>query len=287
MPPIMASGVVVVRNDDDSASLLVDEWSPAAVAAAASSPYPSRRLLHAGKAAATRRPTTTTADRSHDVKRFICSPFAAVFRTMSCARDAAVSVSDQQPTNGTAGAGVERRRREAMKKRPSLEQLLRMEATPPPAAASARPDQRKGGKPRQAPPPSYDQVISSRAVKVKHQKRQEPLPSPEGPFMAAVSGDDDGERRTATVPVKLEAGSGRHMNAKRLVVVLESLRACSRAPRINDEGKVAAGRAPGPGKAELFYHRPIPMGRRCRVQHLEESPYGANDLSSLLDLEQM
>jgi len=64
------------------------------------------------------------------------------------------------------------------------------------------------------------------------------------------------------------------------VVVFESLRACSRrAPGITSvampskgpNGKVAAagGRAPG----ELFYYRPIPMGRRCRVQHLEESPY--------------
>jgi hypothetical protein len=284
-PPPMAS-------NDDSASLLVDYgWSPAAAAPARSSPL--RRLLHGGKAttrpagaAAAAAATTTTTTRSHDVKRFICSPFAAVFRAMSCARDSAVSTCDGQRSSN-ATAGVAERLREARKRRPSLEQLLRMEAPPP--ASARRPDHhRKLGKPREAVAP-YEVIISSGAVKGKE---QEPLfPSPQSRFVAAVSDDaDDAERRrrTTIVPVKLEPGGPgrRQTNAKRLVVVFASLRACSWAPRIND-GKVAAGRAPG-NKADLFYYRPIPMGRRCRVQHLEESPYVASsDLSSLLNLEQM
>ncbi|CAD6341057.1 unnamed protein product [Miscanthus lutarioriparius] len=286
-----------MASNDDSASLLVDEWSPPAVTPARGS-SPLRRLLHGGKQATTTRPattTTTTATRSHDVKRFICSPFVAVFRAMSCARDAAIPTCDeQQPgsNNGTAGVAAERRREAAKRRRPSLEQLLRMEARAPPPA-SARPDhqQRKlvVGKPREAAPAAPYEVISSCAM--KGNKEQEPLfpTAPQSHFVAAVSDDGERRRRTTIVPVKLEAGAGgpgRQTNAKWLVVVFASLRACSRAPRIND-GKVAvAGRASG--KAELFYYRPIPMGRRCRVQHLEESPYGASsDLSSLLELGQM
>jgi hypothetical protein len=283
-----------MASNDDSASLLVDEWSPAAVTPARGSSA-LRRLLHGGKQATTRPATTTT--RSHDVKRFLCSPFAAVFRAMSCARDAAVRTCDeQQPgsNNGTGGGVVAERRREAARRRrPSLEQLLRMEARAPPPA-SARPDhqQRKlvVGKPREAAAAAPYEVISSCAA-VKGNKEQEPLfPSaPQSHFVAAVSDDGERRRRTTIVPVKLEAGAGgpgRQTNAKRLVVVFASLRACSRAPRINDGKVAAAGRAPG--KAELFYYyyRPIPMGRRCRVQHLEESPY-SSDLSSLLDLGQM
>ncbi|CAD6231941.1 unnamed protein product [Miscanthus lutarioriparius] len=284
-----------MASNDDSASLLVDEWSPPAVTPARGS-SPLRWLLHGGKQATTTRPvttTTTTATRSHDVKRFICSPFAAVFRAMSCARDAAIRTCDeQQPSsnNGTAGVVAELRQEAARRRRPSLEQLLRMEARMPPPASS-RPDhqQRKlvVGKPREAAAAAPYEVISSCAV--KGNKEQEPLfPSPQSHFVAAVSDDGERRRRTTVVPVKLEAGTGggpgRQTNAKRLVVVFASLRACSRAPRINDGKVAAAGRAPG--KAELFYYRPIPMGRRCRVQHLEESPY-SSDLSSLLDLGQM
>jgi hypothetical protein len=63
------------------------------------------------------------------------------------------------------------------------------------------------------------------------------------------------------------------MNLERLVLVLAALRARSRALK-GSYGRLA-GRHPGvdADKAEMFYDRPIPLGRRCRLQHLEETPY--------------
>jgi hypothetical protein len=60
---------------------------------------------------------------------------------------------------------------------------------------------------------------------------------------------------------------------ERLVLVLGALRARSRALK-GSYGRLAGRQSGGDvDKAELFYDRPIPLGRRCRVQHLEETPY--------------
>uniref|UniRef100_A0ACD5ZYC5 Uncharacterized protein n=1 Tax=Avena sativa TaxID=4498 RepID=A0ACD5ZYC5_AVESA len=103
---------------------------------------------------------------------------------------------------------------------------------------------------------------------------------------AAVPGN---EQQTATVPAdELDLvgvpvagpGSGAAvpsptvlMNVERLVLLLPALRARSRALK-GSYGRLAGRHEGGaPDKAELFYDRPIPLGRRCRVQHLEETPY--------------
>ncbi|RLM91286.1 uncharacterized protein C2845_PM08G09870 [Panicum miliaceum] len=253
----MAS-VVVVRNDDESASLLDDDDDGGSPVSGGVSPPPLP-----GKAM--RRPR-------HAVMSLIRSPFAAVLRMTTCGRDAAISTGDEQPSNGGDTAGVERRR--GARRRPSLEQLLRMEAAPPPPP---RPDRTSE---QHTTAPSHDVVTTCTTVQQK--RAQAPLsPSKGHHTVVVVSDDDDDERHAAAVPaVKPDAAGRRPTNAKRLVVVFASLRQCSRAsgisvamPSKDPNGKVAAAGGRAPGKAELFYYRPIPMGRRCRVQHLEESPY--------------
>ncbi|CAO2192925.1 unnamed protein product [Urochloa humidicola] len=267
----MAPLAVVVRNDDEAASLLDDGGggggSPVLLAAGVSPrrpPPPSPSPPLRGKA------TTRNA-----VMRCIRSPIAAVLRMTSTCKSAddAISPSDKQPSKNTATGAVtaERRRREATTSRTSLEQLLKMEAAPPP---SRRPDRKS--KPA---PPSVLVSTCAAAVKEKRANDQPLSPYKTHSTVTAVVSDDERRHAAVAVPddaVKLDAAvGGRRTSAERLVVVLASLRACSRSPgRMpkGPNGKVAAaGRAPG--KAELFYYRPIPMGRRCRVQHLEESPY--------------
>ncbi|CAO2180271.1 unnamed protein product [Urochloa humidicola] len=268
----MSPLAVVVRNDDEDASLLDDGGgggggSPVLLAAGVSPP---------------RRPPPSPSPPLHGkqatrnaVMRCIRSPLAAVLRmTSTCKRtDDAISPSDKRPTKNTAArkAAVERRRREPTGRRTSLEQLLRMEAAPP----SRRPDHKS------KPALTSELLSTTCAAAVKEKRAHEPPLSPYKihSTVAAVVSNDERQHATVAVPddaVKLDAAAGgRRTSAERLVVVLASLRACSRSPgRMpkGPNGKVAAaGRAPG--KAELFYYRPIPMGRRCRVQHLEESPY--------------
>ncbi|XP_062232494.1 uncharacterized protein LOC133929727 [Phragmites australis] len=251
-----------ILRDDESASLF--QQFPLS---AASSPSP---LLH-GKAM--RRPTT----RRHVVIRFIRSPFTAIFR-MTCAR---ANTSDEQPSNNKAGEV----RGEA--RRPSLEELLRMEAS------SSRPEHKS---PQDTAPYEVSCCWKENAIvafgftdnahmSCTGEEEQEPL------FLSknnhVVSKD---EQQTAIVPVELDVGrqvvpGGSaampsptvKIHVKRLVVVFASLWAFLRAlsidiaPSKGPYSELAGSRAAG--KVELFYQRPIPMGRRCRVQHLEESPY--------------
>ncbi|RLN21985.1 uncharacterized protein C2845_PM07G06540 [Panicum miliaceum] len=247
---------VVVRNDDESASLLDDDDGGSPVSAAGASPPPPLP----GKAM--RRPR-------HAVMRLIRSPFAAALRMTTCAREAAIGTSEEErPSNGGDTAGVERRRGEG--RRPSLEQLLRMEAAPP------HPDRKSE---HDTPAPSHDVVTT-----VQQKRAQErPHPPSKGHSTVVVVSGDDERRHAAAAPAVItksdDGGAGRRQTStKRLVVVFASLRQCSRASGISaamtskgPKGKVAAAGGRGPG--ELFYYRPIPMGRRCRVQHLEETPY--------------
>ncbi|KAF8724224.1 hypothetical protein HU200_021245 [Digitaria exilis] len=253
----MASGVVV-RNDDESASLLDDDdddmWSPILFTGGMSPPPPP---LH-------EKATKTPA--GHAVMRLIRSPFAAVFRMTTRGRPTATTSDARPPPEA--------------RRRPSLEQLLTLEQAAPPSPQPSRHPHRKS-------------IPAADTVKEEKRAHREPLcPSKTTTRSTAVAvGGGDGERRRAVPVVKLDACGRRAMSAKKLVVVLESLRApCSGDAAVSvvgrtvmakakgPNGKVAsaagAGRSPGAGKTtELFYSRPIPMGRRCRVQHLEESPY--------------
>ncbi|EEE53163.1 hypothetical protein OsJ_35995 [Oryza sativa Japonica Group] len=103
-------------------------------------------------------------------------------------------------------------------------------------------------------------------------------------------------------PESLDGGGGAvvvraqtvRVKVNRLVVLVPSaLRARSRAAKMVDAAALPAkrgsywriaGRGRGGDKSELFYQRPIPLGRRCRVQHLEEVsmdfiPNGASSIS--------
>ncbi|CAL4950462.1 unnamed protein product [Urochloa decumbens] len=264
----MAPLAVVVRNDDEAASLLDDGGGGgcpvllAGVSRRRPPPPPSPPPPLHGK----------QATRNAVIMRCIRSPFAAVLRMTSTCKSAddAISPSDnKQPSKNTAaGAAVAERRREATRRRTSLEQLLMMEGAPPPSP-SRRPDRKS--KPADTTAPSHK--VSTCAATEEKRTREPVSPYKIHSSTVAVVSDDE-RRHAAAVPdaVKLDAagGGGRRTNAERLVVVLASLRACSRSPGMPkcSNGKVAAA-----GKAELFYYRPIPMGRRCRVQHLEESPY--------------
>lgn len=268
--PPMAPGVVVVPNGGgESASLLDDDGSPVLFAAGVSHPPP----LH-GKA-------TTRTPPGHAFTRLIRSPFAAVLRMTTCADSTdAISPSVEQPKTSkktAAGAVVVERRREA-KRRPSLEQLIRMETTAPPLTPP-RPS-------RKSKPDTTTSGVATRTTVKEKRRAHEPSPPPKGKshHTVAVVSDDGRRHGAAAAAVKSNAAGDRQAaSAKKLVVVLESLRACSRAPGVavgmpttkglnRKKVSAAGGCVPG-GKAELFYYRPIPMGRRCRVQHLEETPY--------------
>ncbi|XP_037460447.1 uncharacterized protein LOC119331396 [Triticum dicoccoides] len=205
--------------------------------------------------------------RRHAVVRLICSPFAAVFGTACSA--------------GAAANDVDRATR-----RPSLEELLRMEAS-----SSDLLDVKQPNEPAEMVDPYDDDDDGSwkkSAIVVfdlsegGDKNRRIEDENDEAPL--AVSEDQHGAM-TCPGDVKepaeeLDAGGAMMspkalVNVGRLVVVLSSLGARSRALK-GSYGRLAAGRRVGganDGKAELFYDRPIPLGRRCRVQHLEESPY--------------
>uniref|UniRef100_A0A0D9XZ27 Uncharacterized protein n=1 Tax=Leersia perrieri TaxID=77586 RepID=A0A0D9XZ27_9ORYZ len=76
----------------------------------------------------------------------------------------------------------------------------------------------------------------------------------------------------------------RTVRVNRLVVLVPAaLRARSRAGKTMDAGmqtkrggsywRIGGRGGAGGERSELFYQRPIPLGRRCRVQHLEEGAY--------------
>ncbi|KAM3195415.1 hypothetical protein ACQJBY_071501 [Aegilops geniculata] len=228
-----------------------------------SSPSP---LLPAPNAAKTR----FGGRRRHAVVRLICSPFAAVFGTACSA--------------GAAANDVDRATR-----RPSLEELLRMEAS-----SSDPLDVKQPHDPAELADPYDDDGSWKRSAIVvfdlgKDSNKSRPIIEDENDEAPLAVSEDQHGAITCPGDVKepaeeLDAGAGGGgamlspkalVNVERLVVVLASLGARSRALK-GSYGRLAAGRRVGGGggdKAELFYDRPIPLGRRCRVQHLEESPY--------------
>ncbi|KAE8798165.1 hypothetical protein D1007_26642 [Hordeum vulgare] len=224
---------------------------------AASSPWP---LLPAPNHAKTR----SAGRRRHAVVRLICSPFVAVFGT-ACSAGAAAHDVDQAT------------------RRPSLEELLRMEASSsdlvdlerpkePAEMVDAYDDDDDDYSWKESAIVVFD--LSEGGDKSRRDKDEAPL---------AVSEDQHGAINVKEPAQELDAGAGGGamlspkalVNVEKLVVVLASLGARSRALK-GSYGRLAAGRRVGgadDGKAELFYDRPIPLGRRCRVQHLHESPY--------------
>ncbi|KAL6883277.1 hypothetical protein ACP4OV_010691 [Aristida adscensionis] len=276
----------VVRDDDDSASLF--QRSP--LPAAGSSPSP----LHVHGVEAKKRAPSAT--RRRIVVRSICSPIAAIFR-MTCVRAVGSSANDQLPSSEKT-CEVERGGDQA-RRRPSLEELLRREA----AAAAC---EVSSGKVEESAVVVLGFAAGDSVMSCTKDEEEEEEEEEEEARLAAVSKNRHAvsgqQKQTAVVvPVELDlqrpvaaldvddddddgrAGLSRTVQARfeRVVLVLASLRAGSRAPRIGagpSKGRLywklaAGGSRAGGGKAELFYHRPISMGRRCRVQHLEESPY--------------
>ncbi|KAF7106680.1 hypothetical protein CFC21_107398 [Triticum aestivum] len=207
--------------------------------------------------------------RRNAVVRLICSPFAAVFGTACSA--------------GAAAHDVDRATR-----RPSLEELLRMEASSsdlldvkqpkePAEMVDTYDDDDDEDSWKQSAIVVFDlgkDGDKSRPI-IDDEKIDAPLAVSEDPHGAITCPGDEKEPEE-----ELDAGGGGGamlspkalVNVERLVVVLASLGARSRALK-GSYGRLAAGRRVDDGKAELFYDRPIPLGRRCRVQHLEESPY--------------
>ncbi|KAK3157319.1 hypothetical protein QOZ80_2AG0119280 [Eleusine coracana subsp. coracana] len=228
------------------------DWSPLS---AGSSPSP----LLLGKAT-----KKTRTARRNVVVRFICTPFTPFFR-MKCAR--ASSSNDR----------TEVERGEA--RRPSLEDLLRMEVL-----SLSCPEN------EESPHDTVSCCLNEHAIVVfgitsdpKSTMDEDQEPLSRSKRHGAVITDD--ERQTAIVSVnvvdlglKVAPSAGGSSTASPSVPISASLpRAILQALRIEmgrTKGryrKLAGSR--GAVKAELFYQRPIPLGRRCRVQHLEESPY--------------
>ena len=238
-------------------------FGPSPPLSAASSPSPLLLPANAKRSSAGR--------RRHAIVRLICSPFAAVFKP-ACARAASASADDNQ----------------AMR-RPSLEDLLRMEA-------SSNLD------PKQPNEPDMDDkfdgstswnesaIVVFDFVEDDDTNRNEGEEDETEVPPLAISKDEHAaihgnEHQTAIVPAE-EFGLGGPvagfgagaammsptvlMNVERLVLVLA---ARSRALK-GSYGRLAGRQASGAAdKAEFFYDRPIPLGRRCRVKHLEETPY--------------
>ncbi|KAL6643214.1 hypothetical protein ACP70R_021395 [Stipagrostis hirtigluma subsp. patula] len=278
----------VLRRDDEAASLF-DQ--PPLSAGSAPSPAP---LLH-GKEATERMPPAT---RRHAVMRSICSPVAAVFRRMTCVHAAGSGDDDDRRGNDET---CRSERGEARTRRPSLEELLRMEAPASrPEHESSPPDESPA---YEAPCGEAESAVvvfgfagdnlSCAMEEEGDEEEEDEMPLAVSENRHVVSDEEQLQATAAIVPVELDlqrrpvapddgrAGLSRtvQMRVQRVVLILASVRRTrSRALR-GDAGaskalyrKLAAG-SRGAGKAELFYHRPISMGRRCRVQHLEDSPY--------------
>uniref|UniRef100_A0ACD5ZYS3 Uncharacterized protein n=1 Tax=Avena sativa TaxID=4498 RepID=A0ACD5ZYS3_AVESA len=206
---------------------------------------------------------STAGRRRHAIVRLICSPFAAVFTT-ACTR-ASATPNDNQAT-----------------KRPSLEDLLRMEA--PSNLDLKHPDE-----PDMADPFDDSSWKESAIVVFDFGEGDDTSGAEDEAPPLAISRDQHAtvpRNEQQTVIVRADefdpvggpvAGPGTGaavlMNVERRVLVLAALRARSRALK-GSYGRLAGRHAGGVAdKAELFYDRPIPLGRRCRVQHLEETPY--------------
>ncbi|KQJ98379.1 uncharacterized protein LOC100834325 [Brachypodium distachyon] len=226
----------------------------------------------------------------HVIVKLICSPFAAVFRTTCSPR--AHSIGDDDDL--TSGAGDEQEG-QAARRRPRLEELLKMES------ASSDPEELIK-KPTELVPADMDDSWKESAIVVfeafgdekddtsrttgeeeeeeEEEDDQLEYALPPGRQMAIVRPAGLGVSQTAV------GGGAALMNVKRLVLLLEAMRARSMALKVKAGSSSSywrlSGPGPGPGgraadkKADqlLFYDRPIPLGRRCRVQHLQEtSPY--------------
>ncbi|CAM0877817.1 unnamed protein product [Alopecurus aequalis] len=197
--------------------------------------------------------------RRHAIARLIRSPFAAVFRTAASARASATPKDNQVAT-----------------KRPSLEDLLRMEAP-----SNLDPEQPNEADKADDPGWKQSAIVVFEFGEDGNTSRTEDEEEEEAKVPPlAIPGN---EKQTAILPAE-EFGLGHPaaglgagaptvlMNVERLVLVLA---ARSRALK-GSYGRVAGRQAGGAAadKAEsLFYDRPIPLGRRCRVKHLQETPY--------------
>lgn len=201
------------------------------------------------------------------ILKTIWSPLAAVLRPKNCAATSRNLIVVNAGGEIIAGGGREDAT-VTRKSRSSLEDLLKIEAStnPPETKAAAEPQPADMATPAiNLSKESELQIVLAGIPKNGHGGviAGRPPPSLGGGGGAVVV-------RAPTVRVKVN----------RLVVLVPSaLRARSRAAKMVDAAALPAkrgsywriaGRGRGGDKSELFYQRPIPLGRRCRVQHLEE-----------------
>ncbi|KAF0888517.1 hypothetical protein E2562_014737 [Oryza meyeriana var. granulata] len=193
------------------------------------------------------------------ILKLIWSPITAVFRTKHCAATASnlivVKAGGEITGSGHDDAIVTK------KARSSLEDLLKIEA-------SSNPDTKAADEPE----PHMAPLKSSS----KESELQIVVALPENSTAAG--------RPPASLgggAVLLGARTVRVKVNRLVVLVPAALRARSRAARTIDAALPTkrggsywriAGRGGAGDKSEHFYQRPIPLGRRCRVQHLE-GPY--------------
>jgi hypothetical protein len=233
-----------VRRDDESASSLFDR-SPLSAGSSASP-------LLLGKAPAKTMPTA----RMHVIVRFICAPFPNVF-SMKCAR---ASSSDDELINSDK-AGM---KRGGEARRPSLQELIRMEEASPSYSGHKSIPQDMAVSCCLKEHAIVVLGLSDDSTSISCALKEEPLSISKSP------GTGDEERHMAIVPasptVPISASPRRRALLQALTLRLDIIgRTKGRYRKLDGSCAVS--------KPELFYQRPIPMGRRCRVQHLEESPY--------------
>lgn len=206
-----------------------------------------------------RKAAKTLTPRRHIAARFVCAPFTAVF-CMKCAR---ATSSDDVAINDKAGSGMELGQ---ARRRPRLEELLRMEEA---STTSSYMEHKTQDTVSCCLRDEHTIVVfgiaSDPRISCTTQHRQDQT-LPELKNHGA----------TAIVPIDVDLGSS--ATASPAVPISASLPwAFWQALRLDmgrakrRYGKLAGNR--DPVKAELFYQRPILLGRRCRVQHLDESPY--------------
>lgn len=199
------------------------------------------------------------------ILKTIWSPLTAVFRTKNCAATSSNLVVVNAGGEIIAGGG----REDAIvtrKSRSSLEDLLKIESSSNPGTMAA--DE-----------PLPDHMASPKNSSMESELQVVLAGFPENGHGGVIAGRP---------PASLDGGGGAvvvraqtvRVKVNRLVVLVPSaLRARSRAAKMVDAAALPAkrgsywriaGRGRGGDKSELFYQRPIPLGRRCRVQHLEE-----------------
>uniref|UniRef100_A0A0E0MM43 Uncharacterized protein n=1 Tax=Oryza punctata TaxID=4537 RepID=A0A0E0MM43_ORYPU len=199
------------------------------------------------------------------ILKTIWSPLTAVFRTKNCAATTSnlvVANAGGEITGGGCEDAIVTR-----KARSSLEDLLKIEASRNPPETKAADEPQPG---MATPAINLSKESELQIVMASFPENGGGIIAGRPP--ASLSGGGAVVVRAPTVRVKVN---------RLVVVVPAALRARSVAAKMVDMAALPTKRSSywritghragaGSDKSELFYQRPIPLGRRCRVQHLEE-----------------